>query len=448
MNRGWSMSNVQQSAEQVLVVADDFTGANDAGVGLAQHGARVSVVFDVNKLHADLLGDAVVINTDSRAVSEETAFQRTTAAVEAWLTVGGQGWIVKKIDSTLRGNLGAEVTAALFATGIPIALIAAASPTLGRVTRKGEVWVNGRLLTDTEFASDPKTPVASASIAARLAEQTALPVAEIHLDDVRQANLAHRLQQLADEGVRLIILDTDVQDDLAHIVDAVRALPFRPLLVGSAGLSEALANAQDFTRKTEKPLLAVVGSMSDIAQKQIATVRLRSDVTLVEIDINALFSSHSSTVMASQCEEAVTALMNGHHCIIRTCHNENQRFEIDARCQQLGLSRQQLGETISHYLGELTRSIVQALDSLTADRTNRRLPGGLYLSGGDIAIAVATALGATGFQIKGQIASCVPWGYLLNSVVGTTPVMTKAGGFGNETTLLDVLRFIEEKVSE
>ncbi|MCA6962594.1 D-threonate kinase [Pectobacterium odoriferum] len=442
------MSNVPQSAEQVLVVADDFTGANDAGVGLAQHGARVNVVFDVNKLHADLLGDAVVINTDSRAASEETAFQRTTTAVEAWLAVGGQGWIVKKIDSTLRGNLGAEVTAALFATGTPVALIAAASPTLRRVTRKGEVWVNGRLLTDTEFASDPKTPVASASIATRLAEQTALSVAEIHLDEVRQANLADRLQQLADEGVRLIILDTDEQDDLTHIVHAARTLPFRPLLVGSAGLSEALANTQNFTRKTERPLLAVVGSMSDIAQKQIAAVRRRRDVTLVEIDINALFSPDSSTVMASQCEDAVKALMNGNHCIIRTCHDENQRFELDARCQQLGLSRQQLGETISHYLGELTRNSVQALDSLTADSANRRLLGGLYLSGGDIAIAVATALGATGFQIKGQIASCVPWGYLLNSVIGTTPVMTKAGGFGNETTLLDVLRFIEEKVSE
>lgn len=442
------MSDVQQSAEQVFVVADDFTGANDAGVGLAQHGARVSVVFDVNKLHADLLGDAVVINTDSRAACDYVASQRTAEAVAAWQAAGGQGWIIKKIDSTLRGNLGAEVAAALSAAGVPIALIAAASPTLGRVTRHGEVWVNRRLLTDTEFASDPKTPVSSASIAARLAEQTTLPVAELHLDDVRQANLAHRLQQLADEGVRLIILDSDVQDDLTRIVDAARALPFRPLLVGSAGLSDALANTQNFTRKTAWPLLAVVGSMSDITQKQIAVARLRSDVSLVDIDINTLFSSHSTTAMASQCEEAVAALMNGHHCIIRTCHNDHQRFEIDARCQHLGLSRQQLGETISHYLGELTRSIVQALNGSSADNANLRWLGGLYLSGGDIAIAVATALGATGFQIKGQIASCVPWGYLLNSVVGTTPVMTKAGGFGNETTLLDVLRFIEEKVSE
>ncbi|MFP9229387.1 D-threonate kinase [Pectobacterium cacticida] len=438
------MPNVQQSAEQVLVVADDFTGANDAGVGLAQHGARVNVIFDANKLHADLLGDAVVINTDSRAERSDVASLRIGDSIAAWRAAGGQGWIIKKIDSTLRGNVGAEVAAALSAAAAPIALIAAASPTLGRVTRQGDVWVNGRLLTDTEFASDPMTPVASSSIATRLAEQTALPSAEIHLDEVRQPHLARRLQQLAEAGVRLIILDTEVQDDLRHIVDAAKSLPFRPLLVGSAGLSDALATALGFTRNDNIPLLAVVGSMSDIAQKQIAFAQRHRDVVIVDIDINTFFSPDCDATMNSLCQEAVSALVNGRHCIMRPRHNSEQRFKIDARCRALGLSRQQLGETISHGLGELTCRVVQALDR----REAQRLPGGLYLSGGDIAIAVATALGATGFQIKGQIASCVPWGYLLNSMVGTTPVMTKAGGFGNDATLLDILRFIEERISE
>ncbi|KHN49725.1 D-threonate kinase [Pectobacterium fontis] len=443
------MPNVQQSAGRVVVVADDFTGANDAGVGLASHGARVSVIFDVNKLHADLLDDVVVINTDSRATQEEMAFQRTAAAVKAWRLAGGEGWIIKKIDSTLRGNLGAEIAAALSVAETPCALIAAASPTLGRITRSGEVWVKGRKLTETEFASDPKTPVVSASIAARLAEQTTLPTVEVHLAEVRQDGLARRLQQLADEGARLIILDSEEHDDLTKIIQAAQALPFRPLLVGSAGVSEALARTLNFTRKNIRPLLAIVGSMSDIAQKQMAAVTSRSDVMLVDVDINAIFSANSAEQhMALHRQAAVNALISGQHCIIRTCHNENQRFEIDTLCQHLELSRQQLGETISHYLGELTHRIIQATDRLQASGVNRCLPGGLYLSGGDIAIAVATALGATGFQIKGQIASCVPWGYLLNSVIGTIPVMTKAGGFGNETTLLDILRFIEEKVSE
>ena len=73
-------------------------------------------------------------------------------------------------------------------------------------------------------------------------------------------------------------------------------------------------------------------------------------------------------------------------------------------------------------------------------------PGALYLSGGDVAIAVAHALGATGFQIRGRVAECVPYGHFLGGR-WSRPVMTKAGGFGTDTTLLHVVNFIEEKLS-
>ncbi|MFE8046567.1 D-threonate kinase [Brenneria goodwinii] len=437
------MPKEQQSAIQVLVVADDFTGANDTGVGLSLNGALVSVIFDVGKLSAGLPGNAVVINTDSRAVSAEIAAQRTAGAIEAWRAAGGKGWVFKKIDSTLRGNLGAETAAALFAAQSPMALIAPAAPALGRITRGGQVWVNGRLLTETEFASDPKTPVLSAAVSARLAEQTGLPVAEVSLADVRQAGLAGYLQKLSDQGIRLVVLDSEHQRDLEKIMHAASNLPFSPLLVGSAGLSDALAKQTGTQQPVVKPLLAVIGTMSDIAQKQIEFVNQRKNVSIINININELFTVDAPAATERWRHDALTALDSGHHCIIRTCCRDSQRFDIVRLCQRHQLNRQQLGETISHFLGELSRSIV-----LNSDRINSRLLGGLYLSGGDIAIAVATALGASGFQIKGQIASCVPWGRLLDSSLGDVPVMTKAGGFGNETTLLDVLRFIEEKVSE
>lgn len=437
------MPTAQQTAVHVLVVADDFTGANDAGVGLSLNGAQVNVVFDINKLQRDLLGDAVVINTDSRAVSSTLAAQRTAKAIDAWFSAGGRGWVFKKIDSTLRGNIGAEIESALVATEAPFALIAPASPTLGRVTREGLVWVNGCLLTDTEFASDPKTPVISASIMARVAEQTTLSAAEIHLSAVREPDLAQQLHHLAQAGVRLVVMDAETQDDLIKIISAANSLSFRPLLVGSSGLSEALAQRLHFQPKSYRPLLAVVGSMSDIAQKQIVAASHKPNVNIIDIDINALLSDAALTEIKHWRDDIITTLVQRRHCIIRTCHRDSQRFEIDELCRHYELSRQQLGETISRALGELVRSIV-----VDKRIMNQQRLGGLYLSGGDIAIAVATALGASGFQIKGQLASCVPWGTLLDSVVGDIPVMTKAGGFGNETTLLDVFRFIEEKASE
>lgn len=49
----------------ILIVADDFTGANDAGVALAQVGHTVDVAFEM-----PYCGDASVwvINSDSRAM--------------------------------------------------------------------------------------------------------------------------------------------------------------------------------------------------------------------------------------------------------------------------------------------------------------------------------------------------------------------------------------------
>jgi uncharacterized protein YgbK (DUF1537 family) len=72
-------------------------------------------------------------------------------------------------------------------------------------------------------------------------------------------------------------------------------------------------------------------------------------------------------------------------------------------------------------------------------------PGALYLSGGDVAIAVAHALGASGFRSVAGWRS-VPYGHFLGGR-WSRPVMTKAGGFGTDTTLLHVVNFIEEKLS-
>lgn len=419
---------------QVFVVADDFTGANDAGVGLALKGARVSVLFDAVQWRSAPPCDAWVVNTDSRALPAPIAAERTAQAVAAFRLQGAEGWIVKKVDSTLRGNLGAEIEAALNAADLSLALIAPAAPALGRITRDGQVWVNGTLVTDSEFASDPKTPVRSASVSVCLAAQTVLPQASLSLAQIRHGDLSATLQQLATQGTRLVILDAEHPEDLDRIVSAAAQLAEKPLLVGSAGLSDALARHLTLSAPC-RALLAVVGSMSEIAQLQIHAASQRADVTVLAVDIDALLAGDGA--LAQTAAQAAALLARGQHCIVRTCHDDNQRFEIARLCQRYAMSRQQLGETISQRLGELTRQTVQ-----------QQRPGGLYLSGGDIAIAAASALQASGFRILGQIAGCVPWGRLQDSLAGDIPVMTKAGGFGDDATLLHVLRFIEESACE
>lgn len=418
----------------VLVIADDFTGANDAGSGLARAGARVNVLFDSLPSGGDEHADAWVVITDSRALPAREAAERVRHALMRWLPVVRDGWLFKKMDSTLRGNLGAETEAALLTSGASLALVVPAVPALGRVVRDGECFIHGLQLTMTEFASDPKTPVTTANVARRLLEQSALPCSGLTLAEVRGPQLLALMQQHACGAPSLLVVDAETDDDLQRIALAASRLTQRPLLVGAAGLSNALTGL--LTERRPAPVLAVVGSMSDIARQQIDRIQQQYPVTLVDIDITELFSTPRWASFSAWCQRVTGAVRAGQHCVVRTCQHNGQREAIAALCEEHQLSRAQLGEEICQLLARLTAQVLP-----------EARPGGLYLSGGDVAIAVARGLGASGFQIQGQIAGCVPWGRLLN-VTEPLLVMTKAGGFGDANTLADVIRFIEEKSSE
>lgn len=419
----------------ILVIADDFTGANDAGVGLSRYGARVNVLFGGLGAHTLDQADAWAVNTESRALPAPEAARRVAQMVYQWRALTDGGWIYKKIDSTLRGNLGAEIEAALTASGATLAIIAPATPAMGRQMLDGNCVLHGVALEHTEFASDPSTPVLTSSIADIIKQQSALPLAGLNLPAVRAADLAQRLQDLAAQGQRLVVLDSESDEDLRCITKALLALPFRPLLVGSAGLIEMLAQRLCFQRVD--PLLAIVGSMSETAQRQIAHALDQSRITLVDIDVLQAFADHHTLFNARWVTQVTSVLAAGRHCVVRTCRDAGQRQHIEAFCLRHAVSRQELGEKICQMLGQLVQQIL-----------TQQPIGGLYLTGGDVAIAVAHALGATGFQLRGQIADCVPYGRLLNSAAGNIPVMTKAGGFGSETTLVAVIRFIEEKLRD
>jgi uncharacterized protein YgbK (DUF1537 family) len=72
----------------------------------------------------------------------------------------------------------------------------------------------------------------------------------------------------AGEEKRVLIVDAWEDSHLDQVIDAVAPHARETLLVGSAGLCEALARG--LRRSEQGPLLAVVGSMSEIAQRQVA----------------------------------------------------------------------------------------------------------------------------------------------------------------------------------
>ncbi|WP_407257085.1 D-threonate kinase [Klebsiella quasipneumoniae] len=404
----------------VLVLADDFTGANDAGVSLAEAGMSVEVAFSAGQASS---ARALILNSDSRAMTAGAAADKVTALLRGAARFAPR-WQIKKIDSTLRGNPGAELEAMMTAQGCRVAVVAPAYPAAGRHTRDGRCYVHGIPLDHTEFASDPKTPVSRADIAGILAMQSRLPSRSLSA-----AQLPGALAT-AGEARQVLIIDAWEDSHLDQVIDAVAPHAQETLLVGSAGLCEALA------RRLPAPQRAGAAAGGGRLDERdgaapVAALQAHSRVRKIEIDVEQAFSG-SPKEEASRIAEV---LREGDHCVVTTRPNNAVRHGIEAQCRERGLSRAAYGEHICAWLADVTAQAVALCP-----------PGALYLSGGDVAIAVAQALGASGFQIRGRVAECVPYGYFLGGR-WSRPVMTKAGGFGTDTTLLHVVNFIEEKLS-
>ena len=95
-------------SEKYLIVADDFTGSNDTGVQLKNRGIDISVVF-----HSEDMEDiesSVVLDTESRGMEKKEAYQYVASLMKE-IDFSDYSYVIKKVDSTLRGNVAEEINA-------------------------------------------------------------------------------------------------------------------------------------------------------------------------------------------------------------------------------------------------------------------------------------------------------------------------------------------------
>ena len=143
-----------------LIFADDLTGALDTGVELASSGYNTVVQSngdtDMSVIDDDSI-QVVVINTASRHLQPKAAYRIIYTLCEKAKQLGFTQ-IYKKTDSALRGNVGAELSALLDCMKAPI-LFVPAFPDMGRVLRKGALFIEGVPVDQSDFGKDPFTPV-------------------------------------------------------------------------------------------------------------------------------------------------------------------------------------------------------------------------------------------------------------------------------------------------
>ncbi|MFC2091434.1 four-carbon acid sugar kinase family protein [Elusimicrobiota bacterium] len=160
---------------RIGVLADDLTGGGDIGVQFADKGLKVLLAVDVDAVK-DVPKDSEVwiINTQSRSDPAKIAAKKVKKAVEL-LKEWNAGYYYKKIDSTLRGQVGAELES--FIEGLEVNMIpfCAAFPAMGRVTIDSIHYVNGVIVSKSPYGKDIKSPVTESNIEKLLAAQMGHP---------------------------------------------------------------------------------------------------------------------------------------------------------------------------------------------------------------------------------------------------------------------------------
>jgi len=176
------------------------------------------------------------------------------------LSAGAPDLVYKKTDSTLRGNLGAELSAILqLWPGQPLCFVPA-YPALGRSVREGSLFVDGVPLHQTAFARDPLNPMRTNRIREILAEQT---FAQIYSAGAR----------ITLPGIH--IFDGETGADVHAAAKRILQLSGTKLVAGPAAIAEALAellwpDTPVISLPRFRSALIINGSMHERALEQIA----------------------------------------------------------------------------------------------------------------------------------------------------------------------------------
>jgi len=415
-------------AQRLGVIADDLTGALDTGVQFSKRGLA-SLVGLKDSAPSDVA--CMILNTDSRAVSADVAAARASCA--ARLLHGRL--VYKKIDSTLRGNLGPEIAAVMQALGLERAVVAPAFPANGRTTRNGNLFVQGVLLEHTGFARDPRNAISESHIPSLLARQAGEPVGLVDIATVAQGPEAIRAA-IAESASRLVVVDAESQRHLAHIAQAIVQAGLKWLPVGSAGLAEELPVAlglataapasapvsTDISPEYRGPVLVAAGSRNQITADQVSEAAAVLGLPIVEPDMERLVDRAAAQGEIDRlADEAARHLDRFGRCIVTTCFTalmEHRSADI-AVC-----------------LGRLTRQILE-----------RRPVRGLFLTGGDIALQACLALGAEALRPIAEALPGLPVSLLVGGPWANMPVVTKAGGFGAKDAIWICVQYLEEKMT-
>ena len=417
---------------KLVIIADDLTGALDTGVQFSKKNMSTIVTTDLNFNFEDICkeADVVVVDTESRHIPAAEAKERVKSVLSKFNKEEIR-FFYKKTDSTLRGNLGSEVEGFMEGLNINEVSFIPAFPSGKRTVKDGVLYVNNVKLAETQFAMDILNPVTDSFIPDIIKKQSDI---NVKLKDINK-----EFSPLDDKEKHIYIFDSENMEDMENIGKVLYNKNKLNYTIGDAGFAEILTHyIKSDTKKEEiiledDRILFVCGSVNITSLKQCKyaeKIGYCSDSLKFGNIISEDYKNSDNYI--TDKEYFKEKINNNKKFLLRTSDSEDVIKKAIEYTEKNSISMEDLTSNIANSTGQLVSDLIREHEIRN-----------LIIFGGDTLMGILKNIGC---QYIIPVSEIFP-GVVFTRAVGKDTainVITKAGGFGEESIIERINEFLEK----
>ena len=424
--------------QKYIVIADDLTGSNATCSLFKKIGLRAASIL---KLQGDINYDVDVISysTASRGLDKEEAYKKVSEAIKI---LKNKDVLVynKRIDSTLRGNIGTEINAMLDnLEDDRIAVVIPSYPDSGRIVVNKTMLVNGVLLENSDAGKDPKTPIKTSCVESLIQKGIKYSSTYFTLSDIAQPieEIAKKIQEAIKKS-RVLIFDAVNNEDIIKISKAIIHSDINIVTVDPGPFTLYYSKELQKKNHLEKKILMVIGSVTATTKKQIEYILQEEDIFLVKMKVEDFFEKETCL---KEIERVISFIKKGivsYDLFLVTTSpiGDEKKADLQKLAENLNTTVEEISKIIANTLTETVVKILKETEKFE----------GVYSSGGDITIALLEKLKAIGVEIREEVIPLAAYGRLIGGDFPNLKLVSKGGMVGDEKTIKLCLHKIKNDI--
>ncbi|MGM0436084.1 MAG: four-carbon acid sugar kinase family protein, partial [Bacillota bacterium] len=413
---------------KTLIVADDNTGANASAILLNDLNFSTLSLIDFKEAKVVEGYDGIAVGTDSRATDPDTAYKRVSHVLNAF-TDENPIVLNKRVDSTLRGNLGSELNA--FKDTFPNRKIAIVPsfPKSKRICKDGLLYVNDTLLENTDVAKDPKMPIHTSDVKALFEKQFNGTIANITrealTDEITLLKTITKTYQTHDA----VIFDALSDEDIDTIANALMKSDLSIITVDPGVFTYAYTKAAVASLSTlKKRYVFMVGSVTDTTHNQIKHAETDEDFLVVPLDPEAFIEPKSAHEATQKAIRAFEETQKPYVLYTTNAPGNRKILDLFSISKEKAMSVDEVSKDINKHLAILLERLLDKHKDI----------GGLFTSGGDTTLSFLNHINARGIHLKKQVMPLCVYGTIVGGPFEGTPIITKGGMIGGDNAFSDI----------